>query len=50
MERLYLEFLESDICNNCGSQRCDQSIEWVDGCPKWKEFLNQHTKEKVDFI
>lgn len=44
MEKLYLEFLESGLCENCGSQRCDQSPEWVSGCPKWKEFFEQHIK------
>lgn len=45
MKELYLEFLESGLCENCGSQRCNQSPEWVSGCQKWKEFLEQRTKE-----
>ena len=45
MKELYLEFLESGLCKNCGSQRCDQSPKWVSGCQKWKEFLEQRTKE-----
>ncbi len=46
MKELYLKFLESNACDRCGSQRCDQSLECVNGCQKWKEFLEQHIKEK----
>lgn len=41
MKELYLEFLESSLCENCGSQRCDQSPEWVSGCELWKNFLEE---------
>jgi len=45
MKELYLEFLESGLCDCCGSQHCDQSPEWVSGCQKWKEFLEKKLKE-----
>ncbi len=45
MKDLYLDFLESGACECCGSQRCDQSPEWISGCQKWKEFLEQQTKQ-----
>ena len=45
MKELYLEFLESCLCEGCGSQRCDQSPEWVSGCQKWKNFLERRVKE-----
>ena len=25
-------------CDRCGSQRCDRSEEWMDGCPHYKEW------------
>ena len=42
MEKIYEEFLKSDICDLCGTQRCDRSLEWIEGCPKWHEFVKEH--------
>ena len=25
-------------CDRCGSQRCDRSEEWMNGCPHYKEW------------
>ncbi|MCM1324387.1 MAG: hypothetical protein NC218_09510 [Acetobacter sp.] len=35
------EFTKSKDCMLCGSQRCDRSLEWLEGCPKWKKFLKE---------
>jgi dCMP deaminase len=35
----YQEFIDSNICDNCGSQRCDRSPVWVAGCDKYKRFV-----------
>ena len=45
MKELYLKFLENGLCENCGSQQCDQFPEWVSGCQKWKKILEQWVKE-----
>lgn len=29
----------SQYCALCGSQRCEQTGEWLNGCHKWKEFI-----------
>ena len=31
-----------EVCPNsmCGSQRCDGSDEWLEGCRLYKEYLN----------
>lgn len=46
-DRLLRELFLDKICNNynCGSQRCDCSPEWVDGCTLFKEF-----KEEINAI
>ena len=33
-----LEVFRKQHCTTCGSQRCDGSPEWMEGCKKWKEF------------
>jgi hypothetical protein len=35
------EFLNSDRCKMCGSQRCERTDEWLEKCGAWKEFLNK---------
>lgn len=35
----YKGFLESGVCDKCGSQRCDGSSECVSACDKYKRFL-----------
>ena len=36
------------ICPNsmCGSQRCDGSDEWLEGCDLFKEFIESENKER----
>lgn len=33
-------------CMRCGSQRCDFSLEWREGCPKWHVFEAAVLKER----
>lgn len=33
-------------CMRCGSQRCDFSLEWREGCPKWHVFEAAALKER----
>lgn len=40
-EELIKEFMETKICQFCGSQRCDCSEEWLKGCPEFKKFLKE---------
>lgn len=44
VERYYEEFLKSKLCDNCGSQRCDKSIDWAEGCDKCKAFIDMYHK------
>ena len=45
MDKLYQEFLDTKVCIGCGSQRCEQTPEWIEGCSKWKEFLSKHIRD-----
>ena len=38
-EKLLKDFFVSNFCGDiiCGSQRCDCSEEWVEGCRKYQE-------------
>ena len=38
-EYLTNKFFQTDECALCGSQRCDRTKEWVQGCKKWDEYL-----------
>ena len=42
VEKLVQELFLESICKNynCGSQRCDRSDEWLEGCKLYKEFKN----------
>ncbi len=37
-EKLREKFLASDACLMCGTQRCERTEEWMEGCPKWLDF------------
>ena len=41
-EELIKKFIKSEDCQCCGSQRCDCSEEWLEGCPKFKEFMKKY--------
>ena len=32
------EFKEKGYCQKCGSQRCEQTGEWLEGCSQWRKF------------
>jgi len=34
------EFINK-YCYNCGSQRCDQSDEWLESCKYWRDEQNK---------
>jgi len=39
MTSLHDKFLEeTDFCKTCGSQRCDCSPEWIEGCQHFQKF------------
>ena len=38
----YNEFIKTDACRMCGSQRCDGSAEWIEGCRKYQTFISQN--------
>ena len=39
MAYIHDKFLEkTDFCKNCGSQRCDCSPEWIEGCQHFQKF------------
>ena len=42
VEKLIQELFLDGICKEylCGSQRCDRSEEWLEGCKLYKEFMN----------
>lgn len=40
--QLQEKFLTSDYCERCGSQRCDGTLEWLEGCPHWKQFIKNY--------
>ena len=33
-------FIQNGGCQFCGSQRCDGSIEWAQGCRDFRAFVN----------
>lgn len=52
-EETLKEFVEKGGCTLCGSQRCDGTLEWAQGCEKYQEFLKtgvikDESKEKED--
>ena len=36
-----LEAFRKQYCSTCGSQRCDGSPEWMEGCEKWRKYQNE---------
>ena len=40
-EELMKEFMKTKECQLCGSQRCDCSEEWMDGCPEFRKFCKE---------
>ena len=34
-------------CQRCGSQRCDFSLEWREGCPHWIKFEQVAKRENA---
>ncbi len=40
VEKLVQELFLESVCKNynCGSQRCDRSEEWLEGCKLYREF------------
>lgn len=36
-----IESFRKQHCSTCGSQRCDGSPEWMEGCGKWKEYQKE---------
>jgi hypothetical protein len=36
-----LEIFRKQHCTTCGSQRCDGSPEWMEGCEKWRKYQNK---------
>ena len=45
----YRVFLDK-ICKsyNCGSQRCDGSEEWLDGCKMFQDFKRSYNSNMTD--
>ena len=33
-------------CKNCGSQRCDGSEEWLDGCELYEKYIKNDNNHK----
>lgn len=46
MKEMYLDFISSDDCVMCGSQRCSASPHEVMTCNKWNSFCNNKIKSK----
>ena len=42
VEKIVQELFLESVCKNynCGSQRCDRSEEWLEGCKLYQEFKN----------
>ena len=38
-EELIKKFIETGACVCCGTQRCDGSEVWIEGCQEFKKFL-----------
>lgn len=39
IDELFEKFFQTEVCKMCGTQRCERTPEWAEGCPKWKAFL-----------
>lgn len=37
-------------CPKCGSQRCDSSYEWMEGCQSYKKLLASLKKEEDEYL
>lgn len=40
-KEVLLEKFKTAHCSTCGSQRCDGSPEWMEGCEKWRKYQNE---------
>lgn len=45
-DSLIKNLFRTEVCAyiNCGSQRCDASDEWIDGCTRYKDFFDDINK------
>lgn len=48
LEKLFLSLICSKIA--CGSQRCDRSHEWMDGCKLYKDFKQSVLKKASEIV
>lgn len=42
IKQLFQKFSNTEDCLLCGSLICDKSLEYAEGCSKWKKFFNQY--------
>ena len=40
-DRLAEEFIHSEQCQMCGSQRCEASGEWLDACLAFRKYARE---------
>lgn len=41
------KFMQTQTCLFCGSQRCEQTKEWLEGCQKFKIFIEKETTNMI---
>lgn len=46
-KELIKEFIETKTCQLCGTQRCDASEEWIEGCQEFKNFVKNVERTKI---
>lgn len=47
-EELRKIFIKTEDCQFCGSQRCDCSEEWMEGCRAFKEFCKKYEEDNIN--
>lgn len=47
-EELRKIFIKTEDCQFCGSQRCDCSEEWMEGCKAFKEFCKKYEEDNIN--
>ena len=41
------KFMQTQTCLRCGSQRCAQTEDWLEGCQKFKKFIEKETANMI---
>ena len=47
-EKIFEAFVQQDGCMLCGSQRCDGSFEWAQGCRRYRDFVATYENAETD--